>query len=101
MINPNGVSLADKALALKLMCEFILSQDSDYNGFMEHNLDTLCGKVTRIIHETVRKHFTHSKVTLASSYTPAKNYFKPGGTISLIQGIMVDCIIESGSNEYG
>eukprot|EP00957_Ditylum_brightwellii_P126416 9636703-Ditylum_brightwellii.AAC.1 len=49
----------------------------------------------------MRKHFTHSKVTLASSCISVKNYFKPGGTMSLIQGNMVGCIIESSSDEYG
>eukprot|EP00957_Ditylum_brightwellii_P041724 3159947-Ditylum_brightwellii.AAC.1 len=49
----------------------------------------------------MRKHFTHSKVTLASSCAPVRNYFKPGGTMSLIQGNMVGHVIESGSNECG
>eukprot|EP00957_Ditylum_brightwellii_P178585 13603550-Ditylum_brightwellii.AAC.1 len=30
-----------------------------------------------------------------------KNCFKPGGTVSLMQGDMVGCTIECGSNEYG
>eukprot|EP00957_Ditylum_brightwellii_P116955 8921220-Ditylum_brightwellii.AAC.1 len=72
MINPNGVSLADEASAFKWMGESIYTQNSNYNGFMEHNLDTLCGKITRTIHETMRKHFTHSKVTLASSYVSVR-----------------------------
>eukprot|EP00957_Ditylum_brightwellii_P094774 7217274-Ditylum_brightwellii.AAC.1 len=101
MINPNGVSLADEALAFKLMCESICTQNSDYNGFMEHNLDTSCGKVTQTVHETMRKHFTHSKVTLTSSCVLVKNYFKPGGMMSLIQGNMVGHVIKSGSDEYG
>eukprot|EP00957_Ditylum_brightwellii_P018892 1420816-Ditylum_brightwellii.AAC.1 len=46
------------------------------------------------------KHFIHSKVTLASSCIAVRNYFKPGRTMSLIQGNMVGHVIESGSNEY-
>eukprot|EP00957_Ditylum_brightwellii_P042816 3241438-Ditylum_brightwellii.AAC.1 len=49
----------------------------------------------------MQKHFTHSKVTLASPYVPVRNYFKPGGTMSLIQDNMVGHVIKSGSNEYG
>eukprot|EP00957_Ditylum_brightwellii_P073261 5568782-Ditylum_brightwellii.AAC.1 len=30
-----------------------------------------------------------------------KNYFKPDGTMSLMQGNMVGCTIECGSDEYG
>eukprot|EP00957_Ditylum_brightwellii_P042817 3241439-Ditylum_brightwellii.AAC.1 len=48
----------------------------------------------------MQKHFTHSKVTLASSFVPLSNYFKPGGMMSLIQGGIVGCVVKSGSNEY-
>eukprot|EP00957_Ditylum_brightwellii_P104639 7973971-Ditylum_brightwellii.AAC.1 len=47
------------------------------------------------------KHFTHSKVTLASSCILVRNYFKPGGMMSVIQSDMVGRVIKSGSNEYG
>eukprot|EP00957_Ditylum_brightwellii_P026262 1986676-Ditylum_brightwellii.AAC.1 len=48
----------------------------------------------------MQKHFARSKVTLASSCVPVRNYLKPGGMMSLIQGNLVGCVIESGSNEY-
>eukprot|EP00957_Ditylum_brightwellii_P145102 11051705-Ditylum_brightwellii.AAC.1 len=48
----------------------------------------------------MQKYFTHSKVTLVSSCIPVRNYFKPGGMMSLIQGKMVGHVIKSGSNEY-
>eukprot|EP00957_Ditylum_brightwellii_P051811 3929078-Ditylum_brightwellii.AAC.1 len=87
MLNPNGISLADKALALKLLCEYIIEQNNtDYMGFMEINLDTMCGNLTRMIHDTVKKYFSHSKITTASSCIPVNHFFKPGGTMSIIQG---------------
>eukprot|EP00957_Ditylum_brightwellii_P190511 14501359-Ditylum_brightwellii.AAC.1 len=49
----------------------------------------------------MRKHFIHTKVTLVSSCVPARNYFKPGVMMSLIQGDMVGRVIKSGSDEYG
>eukprot|EP00957_Ditylum_brightwellii_P066917 5078772-Ditylum_brightwellii.AAC.1 len=49
----------------------------------------------------MQKHFTHRKVTLASSCILVRNYFKPGGTMILIQVDIVGHVIESGSNEYG
>eukprot|EP00957_Ditylum_brightwellii_P132466 10101794-Ditylum_brightwellii.AAC.1 len=49
----------------------------------------------------MQKHFTYSKVTLASSCVPVRNYFKPGGMMSLIQSDMVGSVIKSGSNEHG
>eukprot|EP00957_Ditylum_brightwellii_P185360 14114199-Ditylum_brightwellii.AAC.1 len=68
---------------------------------MEHSLDTLCGNIPRTIHDTVQHHFEHSKVTMASSCIHVQNHFKPGGTMSMIQGDMVGCIIDTGGDEYG
>eukprot|EP00957_Ditylum_brightwellii_P083730 6363987-Ditylum_brightwellii.AAC.1 len=49
----------------------------------------------------MQKHLTCNKVTLASSCIPVRNYFKPGGMMSSIQGDMVGGVIKSGSDEYG
>eukprot|EP00957_Ditylum_brightwellii_P066158 5020378-Ditylum_brightwellii.AAC.1 len=84
-----------------MLCKFILSQNLDYNGLTEHNLDTLCGNVTRTIHDTVQHHFEHSKVTMASLCIPVQNYSKLGGMMSLIQGDMVGLIIDTSSDDYG
>eukprot|EP00957_Ditylum_brightwellii_P022838 1723025-Ditylum_brightwellii.AAC.1 len=68
---------------------------------MEHNLDTMCGNVTKTIHDTVKTPFHHSKVIMASLCILVKNYYKLGGTLSVIQVDMVGRIIESGNDEYG
>eukprot|EP00957_Ditylum_brightwellii_P158193 12041278-Ditylum_brightwellii.AAC.1 len=48
VLNPNSISLADNTLALKLLYEYITEQNTGYIGFMEINLDTMCGNVTKI-----------------------------------------------------
>eukprot|EP00957_Ditylum_brightwellii_P181654 13837601-Ditylum_brightwellii.AAC.1 len=68
---------------------------------MEINLDTMCQNITRIIQDTARKHFSHSKITTASLCIPVKHFFDLGGTLSIIQGDVVGRIIDSGSDEYG
>eukprot|EP00957_Ditylum_brightwellii_P165445 12595936-Ditylum_brightwellii.AAC.1 len=54
-----------------------------------------------MIHDTIQHHFEHSKVIMASLCIPVQNYFKPGGTMSLIQGDMVGHIIGTSGNDYG
>eukprot|EP00957_Ditylum_brightwellii_P126257 9625755-Ditylum_brightwellii.AAC.1 len=49
IINPCGLSLADKALELKNLCEIMSHYNTDYMGFSKINLDTLSGKVTKQI----------------------------------------------------
>eukprot|EP00957_Ditylum_brightwellii_P036822 2788658-Ditylum_brightwellii.AAC.1 len=62
-----------------------MANGTDYMGYMETNLDTLCGSVTKVIHENARKVFNQCKIISASSIIPVENYYKPGGTMSIIQ----------------
>eukprot|EP00957_Ditylum_brightwellii_P185367 14114741-Ditylum_brightwellii.AAC.1 len=62
-----------------------MANGTDYMGCMETNFDTLCGSVTKVIHENARKVFNQCKIASASSRIPVENYYKPGGTMSIIQ----------------
>eukprot|EP00957_Ditylum_brightwellii_P163989 12486027-Ditylum_brightwellii.AAC.1 len=63
-----------------------MANGTDYMGYMEMNLDTMCRSVTKTIHENARKVFNQCKIVSGSSSIPVKNYYKPGGTMSIIQG---------------
>eukprot|EP00957_Ditylum_brightwellii_P163975 12484802-Ditylum_brightwellii.AAC.1 len=85
MINPNGIFLANNGLEFKMLCKESMANVTDYMGYMETNLDTLCGSVTKVIHEKARKVFNQYKIVSASLSIPVENYYKPGGTMSIIQ----------------
>eukprot|EP00957_Ditylum_brightwellii_P157573 11993436-Ditylum_brightwellii.AAC.1 len=55
MINPDGISLANNGLEFKMLCKESMANRTDYMGYMETNLDTMCGSITKAIHENARK----------------------------------------------
>eukprot|EP00957_Ditylum_brightwellii_P056066 4248939-Ditylum_brightwellii.AAC.1 len=86
MINPNRISLAINGLEFKMLCKESMSKVTDYMGHMETNLDTMCKSVTKAVHKNARKVFNQCKIVSASLSIPVENYYKPGGTTSIIQG---------------
>eukprot|EP00957_Ditylum_brightwellii_P132058 10068685-Ditylum_brightwellii.AAC.1 len=79
----------------------MLENGIDHMGLMEVNLDTMCGSVAKLLNEVSRKIFTHSQINCASSSIPVKEYYKPGGTLSMTQGNLTGQIIEKGADKYG
>eukprot|EP00957_Ditylum_brightwellii_P077242 5869585-Ditylum_brightwellii.AAC.1 len=69
-----------------MVCKESMANRTDYMGYIETNLKTMCGFVTKAIHENARKVFNQCKIVSASSSIPVENYYKPGGTMSMIQG---------------
>ena len=74
---------------------------TNHMGFMEVNLDTICGSVTKILHNVSQKQFTHSQINSASSSIPVKDFYKPGGTMNVTQGNLVERIMDRGTDKYG
>ena len=99
-LNPNGLSLADNGLEFNMLCNTVLENDIYHMGLMEVNLDTMCGSVNKLLKDVSQKKFTHSQLNSASSCIPVKEYYKPGGTISMTQGDLTGCIIGKGADKY-
>eukprot|EP00957_Ditylum_brightwellii_P032289 2446235-Ditylum_brightwellii.AAC.1 len=98
MINPNGILLANNGLEFKMLCKESMANGTDYMGYMETNLDTMCRSITKAIHENTRKVFDQCKIVSASSSTPIENYYKPRGTMSIIQGNLTARVVEQESD---
>eukprot|EP00957_Ditylum_brightwellii_P112187 8553482-Ditylum_brightwellii.AAC.1 len=78
----------------------MLENGIDHMGLMEVNLDTMCGSVPKLLNNVSRKIFNHSQQNSASSSILVKEYYKPGGTLDMTQGILTGCIIEKGADTY-
>eukprot|EP00957_Ditylum_brightwellii_P127922 9755447-Ditylum_brightwellii.AAC.1 len=101
MINPNGISLANNSLEFKMLCKESMANGTDCMGYMETNLGMMCKSVTKAIHKNPRKVFNQCKIVSASLSIPVKNYYKPGGTMSIIQGNLTAWVVEQESDQYG
>eukprot|EP00957_Ditylum_brightwellii_P198208 15103246-Ditylum_brightwellii.AAC.1 len=101
MINLNGISLANNGLEFKMLCKESMANVTDYMGYMETNLDTLCRSVTKVIHDNNRKVINQCKIVSVSSSTPVENYYKPGGIMSIIQGNLTAQVVIQESDQYG
>eukprot|EP00957_Ditylum_brightwellii_P182606 13909439-Ditylum_brightwellii.AAC.1 len=73
---------------------------TDYMGYMETNLDTMCGSVTKTIYDNTRKVFNQSKIVSASSSIPVKSYYKPGGIMSITQDNLTAKVVEQESDSW-
>eukprot|EP00957_Ditylum_brightwellii_P007020 530963-Ditylum_brightwellii.AAC.1 len=78
-----------------------MANGTNYMGYMETNLDTLCRSVTKVIHNNAKKVFNQCKIVSASSIIPVDNYYKSGGTMSTIQGNLTAQVVEQKSDQYG
>eukprot|EP00957_Ditylum_brightwellii_P193842 14760753-Ditylum_brightwellii.AAC.1 len=61
----------------------------------------MCRSTTKAIHKNARKVFNQCKIVSASSSIPIENYYKPGGTTSIIQGNLTARVVEQDSDPYG
>eukprot|EP00957_Ditylum_brightwellii_P112684 8589652-Ditylum_brightwellii.AAC.1 len=75
-----------------------MANGTKYMGYMEMNLDTLCRSITKVIHDNTRKVFNQCKIVSASSIIPVENYYKPGGTMSIVQGNLTAQVVEQESD---
>eukprot|EP00957_Ditylum_brightwellii_P030352 2298986-Ditylum_brightwellii.AAC.1 len=98
MINPTRISLANNSLEFKMLCKESMANGTDYMGYIETNLDTMCSSVTKAIHKNVRKVFNQYKTVSVSSSIPVKNYYKPGGIMNIIQGNLTARVVEQESD---
>eukprot|EP00957_Ditylum_brightwellii_P058103 4406313-Ditylum_brightwellii.AAC.1 len=78
-----------------------MANGTNYMGYMETNLDTLCGSITKVTHKNARKVFNQCKIVSASLSIPVENYYKPRGAISIIQGNLTVQVVEQESDRYG
>eukprot|EP00957_Ditylum_brightwellii_P141723 10797860-Ditylum_brightwellii.AAC.1 len=77
-----------------------MANGTDYMGYMETNLNTMCRSITKTICENARKVFNQCKIVSANLSIPVENYYKPGGTMSIIQGNLTARVVEQESDQY-
>jgi hypothetical protein len=100
-INLNGLSLKDKSVKFRELCEEIQASDIHLFAAAEHNLDTNKFAVRKCLQDTARKTFKQHSLQLATSSIPAEKFYKPGGTMIMAQGDIVGRIKERGSDPLG
>eukprot|EP00957_Ditylum_brightwellii_P001768 136033-Ditylum_brightwellii.AAC.1 len=74
-----------------------MANGTNYMGYMETNLDTVCGSITKVIHDNTRKVLNQCKIVSATSSISVENYYKPRGTMSIIQGNLTAQVVEQES----
>ena len=77
--------------------------EPDISMWAEHNLDTHKPRVLGHLHDTARKIFGLGSYDLqaASTPIPATHAYKPGGTLSFVQGALRGRILERVSDPLG
>lgn len=100
--NPNGFTYSNSTENdLTEHYNEILRLDTDLFCAAEINLDTTKHSVKHHLHSTTKHVFDHSWLTYSSTTIPSVNTYKPGGTLSLIQGSSTGRVISAGSDVMG
>ena len=100
--NPNGINLDINGGDYNELLEEMDRFQADTFCLYETNLDTTKTRVKTLIYENTQKVFDHkAKTTITSSNIPAKNEFKPGGTLIATVGDSAGRVIASGQDNLG
>ena len=99
--NPNGLKLNATGGDLHEYLEEAKRMSADAILLYEINLDTQQHKVKQTIYETCHNLFNYNKVTFSSSAVPAKNQFKPRGTMICTNDNASGRVLASGTDNMG
>ena len=99
--NPNGIKITEKGGELAEYLEEAKRMSADTVMMYEINLDTQKPKVKQVIHSTCNNLYDHHSITYASSATPSKNQFKPGGTVLCVTENSSGRVTAKGSDDMG
>ena len=100
--NPNGFNLSYDGGDFGEFCSDMREYGIDMSCISEINLDTTNHKVRQIIQESASKQFDRKvRVQMASSRISTKNFYKPGGVMTLTSGNVSGRVIKSGSDKMG
>ena len=100
--NINGTTVTNPS-TWETLCTDIQHMDIDISLWAEHNLDIHKPWVQAKLHEATRKTFGLGSYDLQTGSTPipSQTSYKPGGTLSLVQGPLRGRILERGHDKLG
>jgi hypothetical protein len=98
-INLNGLNLQEDKF--RSLCKAMNKADVHLFAAAEHNLDTNKFIVRQSLQNIARKTFKHHSIQTATSSILSDKFYKPGGTMIMVQGNLVGRIKEQGSDSLG
>jgi hypothetical protein len=81
--NVNGIKLDDTGGEMVQICSALQHLNCDIVGLCEVKLDVSKYAVKKILNTTLRRQFSSSKCSAATSEVPFDGFYKPGGTCTL------------------
>jgi exonuclease III len=99
--NPNGLNLGVSGGDLSEYLEEMKRMQSDAVCLSEINLDTNKNSTKKKLHAACRSAYKNYKLQFSSSAIPSQEEYKPGGTLSLINGVHYGRVIADGADPMG
>ena len=83
-LNTNGLSLDRRGGRFNDLCVVAKEVQADVICCQEHNLDTTQSPVRHILYETMRQHWSRSRLQFGTTSIPFTTQYKPGGTMMAV-----------------
>ena len=99
--NVNGMKYDRLGGDMGWYAHFMKDHQIDIMGISEHNVDNCSSKVATTILEAIRRTSKELNLNLGGTKTKTDTPYKPGGTLSLVQGNMRGRVIDKGKDDMG
>jgi hypothetical protein len=100
-LNLNGLSLDRRGGQFDTLCSVAKEVQADIICCQEHNVDTTQQTVRSILYNTLRQHWTRSRVQFGSTPVTFTNMYKPGGTMMFSVGHITGRVISQSHDHMG
>ncbi len=100
-LNVNGFTLDRRGGQFDEFCKVAKETQADIVCCQEHNLDTTQTQVRSILYDTLRQHWSRTRITMGTSPIPFNNMFKPGGTMITAINSITGRIIGTTNDKWG
>jgi exonuclease III len=100
-LNINGLTLDKRGGQFDELCKVAKEVQAEILCCQEHNLDTMQTSVKTTIFETLRQHWSRSRITMGTTPIPFATAFKPGGTMLIATNSITGRIISQTIDKWG
>ena len=100
-LNVNGFTLDRRGGQFDDNCKMAKETQADIVCCQEHNLDVSQTQVRSILYDTVKQHWSRTRMTMGTSPIPFTSMFKPGGTMITALNSITGRIIGHTTDKWG
>jgi exonuclease III len=100
-LNANGFTLDRRGGQFDAFCRVVKEVQADIVACQEHCLDTTQLIVRSVLYDTLKNHWTRSRLTLGTTPITFNNMYKPGDTMLVSMSHITGRVLSTNSDKWG